>query len=358
MEIREALKKYHKEYETDEEALKNAEAAIKDLKVRTEIAGLSDGGRHLFQGRYQTIGESIVRRYVEKGGIQFIGEKVESPAKLAALMQTYRNPLFETLRLIYLKDEYVLAAESFSNHLPDLTVLPFKGDEMMEHIKMRMDTLNADGYYIVHNHPSGNPKPSLPDQQLTYTVARHTEGFRGHVVTNHLRYALLDDKAEYEMLQMDGDTKDKFTDVSIEHPLIGKTVQIPMDIAEIGRELQIQENQEISSLVYLSASNEIRMVQEMSNELFNDDELSNWLSDEIFSVGASGVCCITSNMKVYEACTPLMEKKYLRDAIFIDPDFPFYWSKKEEGVEAKSKYILAGKTLNDIKHYTSFINKP
>ncbi len=354
MEIKEALKKYHKEYETDEEALNHAEAAIKDLKARTGTASLSDGGRDIFQGRYRTIGESVVRRYIHDGGIQFIGEKVENPAKLAALMQAYRNPLFETLRLIYLKDEHVLAAESFSNHLPDLTVLPFKDDEMMEHIKMRMDTLNADGYYIVHNYPSGNPKPSLPDQQLTYTVARHTEGFRGHVVTNHLRYALLDDKAEYEMLQMDGDTKDKFTDVSIEHPLIGKTVQMPTDIAEIGRELQTQENPNVSCMVYLTASNEIRMVQEVSSDLFMDARLNDWMAEQMYGVGASGICCITSNMDVYDACTPYMEQKYLKDAVFLDPDYPFYWSKKEEGIKGKSEYISAGKTEKDIRQYTSY----
>ena len=103
MEIKEALKKYHKEYETDEEALNHAEAAIKDLKARTGAASLSDSGRDIFQGRYRTIGESVVRRYIHDGGIQFIGEKVENPAKLAALMQAHRNPLFETLRLIWLR---------------------------------------------------------------------------------------------------------------------------------------------------------------------------------------------------------------------------------------------------------------
>lgn len=357
MEIRETLKRYHKEYELDEGALDYAETAIKDLKARTATTGVSNQGRYLFQGRYQIIGESIVRRYVAEGGIQFIGEKVDSPAKLAALMQAYRNPLFETLRLIYLKRDVVVAAEGFSNHLPDLVILPFMGEELVEHITMRMKSLKADGYYIVHNHPSGNPKPSLPDRQLTYTVANHTVGFLGHVVTNHMRYAVINADADYKLQQMSGDTKDRFADASIEHPLIGKTVQMPTDIAEIGKSLQIQENSDVSSLVYLAANNEIRMVQEVSSSLFEDSRFNDWLADEIYSVGASGICCITSNMEVYDACSQLIEQRYLKDAVFIDPDYPFYWSKREEGVMAKSEYISAGKTEKDIEHYTLFQKK-
>lgn len=355
MNIREALVNYHEEYEKAEEMLHHAEIAIEDLEARTGATSISSsGGGPLFQGRYRTIGASLVRRYVEEGGIKFIGERVECPAKLAALMQEYRNPLFETLRLVYMKDEYIMAVEGFSNHLPDLVVLPFKDTEAADHVKARMDSLDADGYYMLHNHPSGDPKPSLADRHLTYTLAKQTDGFLGHIVTDHVRYALIDADAEYKLLQLNVSKKDQFLGASIEHPLINQTVGYPNDVAVIGKSLQVADHPEISNLVYLTAKNEIRMVQEISNSLFENDKLKDWLISEMHSVGATGVCCITSNANIYDVCTPYVETRHLKDVVYIDPDYPFYWSKKEEGIKAKAEYISAGKTEQDIKYYTSF----
>ncbi|MCI9640447.1 JAB domain-containing protein [Ihubacter sp. mB4P-1] len=353
MNIRETLEN-HEVYMQDKEALAHAETAVKDFKKRTGGGVLSDEGRNLLQGQYTTIGASIVRRYAQDGGIRYIGEKAESPAKLAALMQAHRNPLFETLRIIYMKEGYVAAAESYSNHLPNYVFLPYKNEELITHIQEQMQRLSADGYYLAHNHPSGNPTPSLADRQLTYVIMRHVDGYQGHIITNHMRYALLDDNADWVIHQMEPVGKDPFMGASIAHPLIDKKVNTPAALAEAGRELQTPENDSVSSLIYCSADSVIRMVQEISNSIFFDPQFRDWLAGEIKSVGACNACCITSNTQVYESCEELIIENYLKDSIFIDLDYPFYWSKCEQGIRSDEKYLAPGITKDELKHYTTF----
>lgn len=333
------------------EAISYAEAAIQDLERRTGANSLQGSRNNPFFGRYRTIGESIVGRYKAEGGIRYIGEKVETPEKLAALMQAYRNPLFETMRFMYIKEGKVIDAESYSSHLPNYAVLPFKGEECAEHINGRIRELDADGYYLVHNHPSGDPQPSIVDRQLTYQIAQHTLGYLGHIITNHVRYALLDRDAEYEIHQLDIEADDPFQKATIEHPLLGERIATPYELARVGRSLQDEGQNGVSAMIYLTSKGEIRKIQEISNEIFTEAEFTGWLREEMRSVGAGYTCCVTSSMEIYEThAEPLIRQKYMQDMIYLDEDYtPFYWSQVEAGVERDPSYLYAGMREEDIK---------
>ena len=56
-------------------------------------------------------------------------------------------------------------------------------------MKDRMERLNADGYYMVHNHPSGNAKASRDDLKITEVFAEKVKGFKGHLIVNMESYA-------------------------------------------------------------------------------------------------------------------------------------------------------------------------
>lgn len=333
----------------EREARSYAEAAVKDLERRTGAGHLQNRGNHLFSGKYRTIGESIISRYRSEGGICYIGERVETPEKLAALMQSYRNPLFETLRFFYLKDCRVIDAESYSSHLPNCAMLPFSGEICAAYIDERMRLLGADGYYMVHNHPSGNPTPSHLDQQLTLQLAHHTKGYLGHIVTNHVRYALLDRDAEYEIHQMELDMKDPFAGASVSHPLLGEVISTSSALANVGRELQIVDNDSVSVMVYIALTNAVVKIQEISNVIFADPAFTDWLREEMFAIGAVRCCCITSDEEVYDHAEELIRQRYMMDMVYLDADYPFYWSKRESGIKEDSAYLYAGMKSSDIK---------
>ena len=76
----------------------------------------------------------------------------------------YRDPRFETFRIIYTKGDEVVDIEAVSSRLPSssrvfITDIPTGIKKMNE----KMQRINADGYYLLHNHPSGSVKPSQAD---------------------------------------------------------------------------------------------------------------------------------------------------------------------------------------------------
>lgn len=59
-------------------------------------------------------------------------------------------------------------------------------------IQDRMKRLEADGYYLVHNHPSGKAVASKEDENLTRQFSEEIKGFKGHVIVNNGTYAFID----------------------------------------------------------------------------------------------------------------------------------------------------------------------
>ncbi len=49
--------------------------------------------------------------------------------------------------------------------------------EVMKKMTNRMKRLNADGYYLAHNHPSGIAKASKEDMEVTKNFSANVEGF-------------------------------------------------------------------------------------------------------------------------------------------------------------------------------------
>ena len=40
----------------------------------------------------------------------------------------------------------------------------------------------SDGYYLIHNHPSGDPEPSSPDVEVTKNLQKNVSGYKGHIM--------------------------------------------------------------------------------------------------------------------------------------------------------------------------------
>lgn len=64
-----------------------------------------------------------------------------------------------------------------------------------------MKRLNADGYYLAHNHPSGIAKASKEDMEVTKNFAANVEGFLGHIIIGSTnRYSIIEEDSEGRIL--------------------------------------------------------------------------------------------------------------------------------------------------------------
>lgn len=331
-------------YKEDKEGLAIAETAVKDLQKFEGNGAVSTGtGEMDWRGKnggVRTIGVGISTEFLTKGYINLTGKEVNSPAQLAAIAQVYRDPRFETLRFIYMKGNTIVghegitsklpaAAAAFSN-LPDresckdeqeflLKVKTTQVKFFMNMIK-RMERLNADGYYLLHNHCSGiDVRPSQEDISMTLMYQNTVKGFLGHVIINSNRYGFIDESSQVNVYSLPM-KRDELLEPSKPHPLLGENIDSSARLASIAKTIQMEPR--YSVVIYVSTKSKIRAIQEVPDGIFNcEKECVNFLRGRMSEFGASRVFAITSNQEIRDKASEMVRKGYLLDAIVTDGNY-------------------------------------
>jgi len=201
------------------------------------------------------LGKAITRSLKAKGGVSLLGRKVSQAKDLAALAQVYRNPEYETFRLFFTKGGEIVGQTAVSSRLPGVAPM-FAGkptnensEQKLQELREQQDNIAADGFWLLHNHPSGNVEESRPDVNATAMFAQNLRGFQGHVIINHNKYSVLSAAAGYggELAiesRIEHETfteKDELLTPEKPHPLLGRLVKSPEDVAEAAAELKIED---------------------------------------------------------------------------------------------------------------------
>ena len=126
--------------------------------------------------------------------------KINSREDLVKVCQTFRNPKYETFRIIYMRDNNIVNYETITSRLPNSCDIfkvkaktPFqKNIKGYQDISRRMYRLGANGYYLQHNHPSGNAKASINDMWVTQEIDENIKGFKGHIIVDHGTYSWIE----------------------------------------------------------------------------------------------------------------------------------------------------------------------
>ena len=143
------------------------------------------------------LGAAITRDYTEQGVTSLIGQTIRTGQDLAILAQIYRNPSFETFRVFFTKNNQIVGQNGVSSRLPGSSAI-FAGKDAgfadgVEAINREAAQLGADGIWILHNHPSGNPSPSDADIRVTqHLSANLSVPVQNHVIIDQTRYAEID----------------------------------------------------------------------------------------------------------------------------------------------------------------------
>jgi len=215
-------------------------------------------------GFYQTLGE--------QGHLGLIGQKVDSPARLAELAQIYRNPGYETFRVFFTdQDGRIVEQTGVSARLPGQAgfLASDAGTTIFgDWVQSRMDKNGAEGFYILHNHPSGDPTPSTQDTLATREIA--TNGFLGHIVIDSNRYAKIDANGEYELLPLQKfSTQDPVRRQLMQNGVIGTPIAADADVAKIGRLFATSEDM---SVVIAQGNGAVNAIGEIPNQTLLDPQ--------------------------------------------------------------------------------------
>jgi hypothetical protein len=137
-------------------------------------------------------GTALQNVVTESPQVDFIGEKIRTDRDLALKAQALRNPGFETFYLLGID-----AKDNMAGAMAITARSPFEAnihisDRKFDDWKDFLNRIGAKRFYILHNHPSGDPRPSSADIAVTHMATREMKerGYEllAHVVINHRVY--------------------------------------------------------------------------------------------------------------------------------------------------------------------------
>jgi len=199
------------------------------------------------------LANSMPKDFQEEGKTYLIGQTINNHKDLAALAQIYRNPSFETFRIFFMKGARVVGQTGITSRLPGASAVfvgqgrrGFSRDAAIEDLNAKMKASGADSYYLLHNHPSGNPTPSGSDLAFTGRLSLKLPGLKSHIVINHEKYVSIatneQGAANYSEHALDtSKTPDRYkynlASPKIPHKILGERIMQPKDAAHIGAAL-------------------------------------------------------------------------------------------------------------------------
>jgi hypothetical protein len=141
------------------------------------------------------LGNRMFKGFKDESKTSLLGHKVTSTDDLAIIGQIFRNPSFETNRIIFTRKGEVVGVTGVTSRMPGSSAI-FVGanttiEQGLAQIRRLLEKSGGDSFYLLHNHPSGDPSPSPNDLHLTDVMFEKFKEFKGHTIINHDQYATI-----------------------------------------------------------------------------------------------------------------------------------------------------------------------
>ena len=335
--------------EDAEQNFEIAQEAISDLQ---EFERKNNGNSLI-----RTVGKAISTELVREGFVNFMGRKVSDARDVAEMCQVLRDPRFETSRIIMVKGDEVVSVTSVTSKLPGTSAIFKQGmnfHDGIADVADRMRRCGADGYYMVHNHPSGNVKASTADISSTAGFIEYLPGFKGHIILDHNKFGLIEyspyskKRTKASEVKMTGQqTIDFLHTPELDHELLGTEIRSATDVGELAKAVQMTD--EVSVVVYTNTYLEVVGVQEIDNKAFNNKQMVGYFKNRLVDFGAYKLFVFTKNGDVYETARDLARYAICQDAIYQDEN-GFCKYGMLDGFKAKRNFE-SGVNTKDIRSY-------
>lgn len=297
----------------------------------------------------KTVALGITDQFVKKGYVDLRGMELSSDTRTAAdevatLAMVFRNPKFETFRTIYTKGNTIVGTEAITSYLVSgsATTKEKTGIDWVNDVTDRMRRLQADGYYILHNHPSGDPTPSTVDSSTSQAYAQYVPGYKGHIVIDHNTYSFIDSKGKSSGIQVvNSKTAKNYNERVIDSPYLYRTLKTPGQVADVA--LNLVHDPEYSSIIFANAKGEVRAIQEVHNNFINTRDFQNYLKNRKRDFGSTQAFLATQSDSVYASSD--IENAYHKNLL---TDVLQLQNRNDVSSYNASGYKTGGSTFNSL----------
>ncbi len=281
------------------------------------------------------LGSRFPKDFREQGGITLLNQSIKSGYDLAVMAQILRDPRFETFRIFYTQQQRIVHHTAITSRLPGAIYLEKIGHDkhdlggLLENTKRQV---HADGYWVLHNHPSGNAEPSYQDVHLTVYLASSIPGFKGHVVINTNEYSVIDKYGEVDHVHDMGNLAGGYQNTPFKHhELLLEKISSPQDLARLGQALK--QRDQFFQLIGVSANNSVLSITELPISVLDRSKnlLLARLQNFARNSGVNAVFAITdSHHFKHPVLLKACEAGILRDVLTVDGSK--YRSMQEETI--------------------------
>jgi hypothetical protein len=318
------------------------------------------------------LGCNFPKDFKEQGGTTLLNRKIGSAHELAVMAQILRDPRFETLRIFYTRRNRIIHYTAISSRLPSSVYLDkINGTEhhLGNWVNNTRFKVQADGYWLLHNHPSGNATASRHDERFTAQLASLVPGFKGHVIINTNQYSIINPKLEASFINWMGSQASGYqNDAYKQHDFLLENIATPDDLARIG--MALKHKDQYFSLIGTNATGAVQSISELPVSILERSPriLLARLQKFTRNSGVSSVFVITPDKHFnHPALLRACEVGILRDVIGINTsnNNDSYRSLRTESVIAtdsggeisalyrKSRALIAeDASLHDLKNRT------
>lgn len=356
-QVKEELSYEVREGESPSSMYALARQALADLDRAGQAETVPDlpGVDQLRPDEGRTLGIGITRDLINQGVVDLRGRVIRTAEDLAKLAQVYRNPLFETFRFVFVNnDGAIVWHEGVTSRLPGVVmVFTSRGHQhaAIAELADRMAQVGATGYWLLHNHPSGNSEPSDADIETTKIIASKLPGFLGHVVIDSNEYSTILSKNDRFIRATHGlrlFETDPLLIPSLPHPLLGRAIRHHEDVAHIGRQLKTPERW--ATVLYCSGRNQVRAIQELSTRFLSTLSLAKpYLRKASLAVGGASIFVYHRrslddgpDVNLRRAMQSMLETNLIAD--FVEDNEirmrSLYREQSEPALRSRGQYVL------------------
>ena len=222
-----------------------------------------------------------------------LGKHIDSPYHLALAGEICRSPRFETFHYVFIRNNEVIGTTAVSSRSVGSakTFIGDNKDAFIQRLLKQAHVLNADSYYFLHNHPSGDPTPSSIDLLATLNLTKGISKnslmkFKGHVIINSTQYSVINQQAFFETHPIDYSTTYDLNEMRKTHSLFSETINAPVCLSAAAKLLQRSDNS--FQMIGLNTKHLVNCLYEMSYDVF-DNRQTKLLAKARQWAAASGV---------------------------------------------------------------------
>ncbi|MZQ99474.1 MAG: hypothetical protein GT601_17545 [Acidaminobacter sp.] len=347
---------------------------VSNLKVSEVEAHMGAAALNDFEAKFSTLKtKTIARDYTKKfladGKVDLVGKTVKNTNELAVMAQVLRDPRFETMRIFFVDDTgKIVSHTGVSSRMPGSSAIFAGKDDKQKNnwINTQINfakSMDATGFYLMHNHPSGVPNPSGPDFDATrrYEIMlKDIVEFKGHIIINSNQYAVIPNGMNKDNDFYINDLyngEDKLLKPDKPHALLGHKVGSSTDMVALGQMLKSSEG--YSTIFYMSPRLTVRGIQEIPSEMaLEPKKLMAHLKKNAIEFGGHRPVLVAENDHVFESARHLIDDHYLFEVVDVKGERtahgttnvprPNVWQGRKEGVgesawENREKFSVARK---------------